>query len=153
MRTIRKKFKRPRTPWNSAQILEERKILKEYGLRRKRELWRTRDVLRKFRGRARELIAIRSEEEEKVLLAKLISLGLISKGKGLDDVLALNVINILDRRLQTLVQRKGLAQTINHARQMIVHGKIIIGERRVKFPSYIVPVAKEREINIHKGGK
>lgn len=153
MRNIRKKFKRPRTPWNSAQILEEKKILKKYGLRRKRELWRSRELLRSFRRRARNLIAEHSEEEKKTLLNKMESLGLIAKGKDLDDILALDVTNILDRRLQTLVFKKGLASTVSHSRQMIVHGKIIVDERRVRFPSYIVPVDKERGINVIKGGK
>jgi small subunit ribosomal protein S4 len=150
MRNIKKKYKRPRTPWNSAQIMEERELLKEYGLRRKRELWRARDILRNFRRRARQLIAEHSEEEEVILVERMVKLGFLSKDAGLEGILALDIKIILDRRLQTLVFKKGHAPTVKTARQMIVHGKIAVGGRKVRFPSYIVPVDRETAISVHE---
>ncbi len=153
MRRLRKKLKRPRTPWDSSLIEEEKVILRDYGLRRKREILRARAILRSFRRRARSLIAERNEEAEGILLDKLANLGLLRKGQGLDDVLALTVSNILDRRLQTIVFRRGMAKTPRQARQIIVHGHISIGERRMVYPSYMVPVGEEGRIKTRGGGK
>mgnify|MGYP000047010980 CR=1 FL=1 len=62
----------------------------------------------------------------------------------LDDVLGLDVRDLLERRLQTIVYRKGLAQTINQARQLIVHRHIAIGDRVVDVPGYLVTVDEEK---------
>jgi small subunit ribosomal protein S4 len=155
MRKIRKKTKRPRIPWDQVQIEAEKKLLNDYGLRRKREIRSSESMLRNFRRRARDLIAVKNPEEEKTLLEKLNKLGIITKEKAtVDDVLGLDVRNVLDRRLQTLVFRKGLAPSIRQARQSIVHGHVMVGERRVQFPSYIVPAEREKHIKlVEKGGR
>ena len=152
MRRIRKKTKKPRSPWDSSLLEEEKKILATYGLRRKREILKARAILRNFRRRARSLIAERNEEAEGILLDKLANLGLLQKGQGLDDALALTVENILDRRLQTIVFRKGAAKTPKQARQIITHGRLSIEGRRMAYPSYLVPVEEEAKIKI-KGGR
>jgi len=146
MRRIRNKFRRPKRPWDSARIKEEKNLLKEYGLRRKRELRAAEEVLRKFRQRARDLIGKEDKEKERILLEKLSKLGILKKGSALDDVLALTINDILNRRLQTIVLQKGLAKTPKHARQLITHGHISIRGRRTTFPSYLVSVDEEKRI-------
>lgn len=143
MRRIRNKFRKPKRRWDKKAIEEDRKIMKEFGLRRKKELWAAKEMLRKFRQRARELIAVKDKEKEKALLHKLVKLGLLKEGQGLDDVLALTVRDLLERRLQTIVYRKGLANTPKQARQIVVHGHITIAERRTNIPSYMVAVDEE----------
>jgi len=64
----------------------------------------------------------------------------------LDDVLDLTVEAILERRLQTLVFRKGLAKSIYQSRQLITHGHIAIDGKKVFSPSYIVPKNEEDKI-------
>lgn len=44
----------------------------------------------------------------------------------------------LERRLDALVLRSGLARTIYQARQMVVHGHIQVNDRKVDKPSYRV---------------
>ncbi|NIO21923.1 MAG: 30S ribosomal protein S4 [Candidatus Aenigmarchaeota archaeon] len=152
MRKLRRRYKKPKRPWDSSRIEEEKKILREFGLKRKREIWIAEAIVREFRRRARDLIAIKDEDETKILLDKLVGLGLLQRGQGLENVLALNVTDILNRRLQTLVLKKGFADTIRHARQKITHGNIYMGNRKMIFPSYIVPVENEKLIKL-KGGK
>ena len=152
MRKLRKRYKKPRRPWDSGRIEEEKKIIREFGLRRKREIWTAEAVVRKFRRRARNLIAVKDEEKTKILLDRLVKLGLLEKGQGLENVLALNAKDVLNRRLQTIVFKKGFADTLKHARQKITHGHVGLGEKRVIFPSYIVPVGEEKIINV-KGVK
>lgn len=153
MRRLRRKFKNPKTPWDSSRIEEEGKLLREFGLRRKREIWRAESIVREFRRRARDLIAVKDEEKTKILLDKLVGLGLLEKGQGLEQVLTLSVNEVLNRRLQTLVFKKGFASTMKEARQKIAHGHVKVGERTAKFASYIVPVEKERMIRIEGGKK
>jgi len=151
MRSIRKRFKRPKSPWSMVRIKEERKLMKEYGLRRNKEILLAYEILREFRQRARNLIAEKDKEKEKVLIEKMFRIGILTKKESsLDDILALNVKNILDRRLQTLVLRSGFAQTPRQARQLIVHGHVYVAGRRTRFPSYTVPVEEERKISIRE---
>ena len=158
MRKIRKKFKNPRMSWDSDNIAERKGIIRDYGLRRRREILIAQEILRNFRRRARDLIAEQDEEKTKALLEKLVKLGLLAKGQGLDDVLALTVNNILDRRLQTVVWKKGFATTAKQARQFITHCHVTVSGKVVRSPAYIVPTQEETGIVIDsvsaaKGGK
>ena len=56
------------------------------------------------------------------------------------------MVDILERRLQTIIYRKGLTKTIHQARQLITHRHIIIGNQRVTVPSYIVAREEEKQI-------
>jgi len=147
VRRLRKKFKKPKLVWDLTDIKEDRDLIREYGLRRKRELLVAREILRGFRQRARGLIAVENPEEKQKLLNKLEKIGMLTEGKERDNVLALTVKNILERRLQTIVFRKGMADSIKHARQLITHGHIVVSGRRTKFPSYLVPVEEEDKIS------
>lgn len=152
MRRFKKKLSRPRAPWDSARLEDENKLLKEFGLRRKREIWSAEERVRNFRRSARSLIAVKDDNKIQILLDRLVYLGLIQKGQGLDQVLQLKAGELLNRRLQTLVFKKGFASSVKEARQMITHGHIFVEGRKMVFPAYIVPVDKENLIDV-KGGK
>jgi small subunit ribosomal protein S4 len=139
---IKKKYKRPIRPFDNLE--EEKKLLKEYGLKKKQEIWRTEAELKKIRRMAMKLQAKKDLKEEKTLVEKLRGIGL--NVNNLDDVLKLNVRDLLERRLQTIVFRKGLSKTIRHARQLITHGKVKINGRKVSFPSFIIPKEYEDKI-------
>ncbi|MEM3028140.1 MAG: 30S ribosomal protein S4 [Candidatus Bathyarchaeia archaeon] len=142
----RKKYETPRVPWSLQTLESELRLLGEYGLRNKRELWRHKTKVSRYRKLARSLLGKSAEERakaEKTLLDKLRREGLVSEGATLDDVLDLTVNDILERRLQTLVFRKGFAKTIQQARQLITHGHIAIGPKIVRVPSYHVTVEEE----------
>jgi len=144
------KWKSPRHPWDRELLKEELKLVGEYGLRNKRELRIAKTLLSKFRRQARLMLALPPEElsvKRKELIGKLSRIGLLNEDSSLDDVLGLKVEDLLERRLQTIVYRKGLAKTIHHARQLIVHGHISINGRRVTVPGYIV--SKDEENKIH----
>lgn len=143
---IRKKYKTPRQPFDRQRIDHDIQIVGKYGLRNKKAVWKHSTMLRNFRGNARKLLSLDDEDRkigEQELLGRLQRMGLLSKKATLDDVLSLKIESFLERRLQTLVFKKGLATTPHHARQMIVHGHILIGERIAKSPSYIVSPTEE----------
>jgi len=145
----RKKFETPRFRWRKDILQEELKLIGQYGLRNKHELWRHKTALSKARGIARSLIGKTPEERTKMeneLLARLKKLGILAETAVLDNVLDLAIEDLLERRLQTIVFRKGLARTIFQSRQLITHGHINIGNRRVTVPSYTVSKEEEEQV-------
>lgn len=148
MRRLRKKYKRPKKPFDRERIEFEKELMKKYGLKKKREIWRAEEILRKLRRMARKLAASGEEKLKEELFGRLKRLGILEEIKSTDDVLSLTVEDILKRRLQTVLYIKGLARTPKHARQLIVHGRVSIANRRVVFPSYLVPKEEEDKISL-----
>ena len=150
-KTPRRVWKKPKRPLNYNLMMDELKTLGTFGLKTKRELWKARTNLSKLRHQARSLLALRQEirkEKEPVLINSLSKIGLVDKNSTLDAVLNLQVTDLLSRRLQTIVQRKLYFKTPYHARQAIVHGHIMIGDRIVTIPSYVVKIDEEPKIHL-----
>jgi len=148
MRKLKRKYETPRRPWDKERIEKEKIILKNFGLKKKREVWKAEGLLRKYRRMARELAAKRDKETEKRLIEKLVKLGILKEGAVLDDVLGLSLDNILERRLQMVVMKAGFATTTKQARQFITHGHVLIGGKRVVYPSYMVSKNEEGKISV-----
>jgi len=146
----RRVWRKPKRPLNYELKMEELKTVGTFGLRTKRELWKTNTELSRIRHQARSLLALRQEvrdEKEPILMKSLARIGLVSNDATLDDVLNLNVDDLLSRRLQTIVSKKLGFKTPYQARQAVIHGHIMIGERKIDIPSYTVKVGEED--NIH----
>ena len=150
-KTPRRIWKKPKRPLNYNLMMDELKTLGTFGLKTKRELWKARTNLSKLRHQARSLLALRQEirkEKEPVLINSLSKIGLVDKNSTLDAVLNLQVTDLLSRRLQTIVQRKLYFKTPYHARQAIVHGHVMIDDRIVTIPSYVVKIDEEPKIHL-----
>lgn len=152
-----KSFETPRHPWQEARMAAEVQLVKAYGLRNKREVWKAASVLRMYRSEARKLLASAANAQERGLeghqktqseeiLAKLIRYGIIKSDADIDDILSLKTENILERRLQTQVLRLGLARTIAQSRQFITHGHIAVNGRKATIPGMLI--SKEDEMHI-----
>jgi small subunit ribosomal protein S4 len=145
-------YETPNHPFQGERIAEESGLVGSYGLKNKEELWRAQSELRTYRREARRLIGgaggdvAAAEREGAEFLARLQRIGILGEQDSLDDVLALDVTDILERRLQTQVYRKGLANTAEQARQFITHGHIVVEGSRVRIPSYTVDVREEGAI-------
>lgn len=148
----RKKWERPGHPWIKDRLAKELELIGKYGLRNKKEIWIAQTILRELRGKAKALLSLPPEVravKERQVISKLYSMGLLeTESAVLEDVLGLDVEHVLERRLQTLVFKKGLAKSIYHARQLVVHGHIAIGGRRVTSPGYLVPRSEENLITL-----
>ena len=147
-RKLRNKSERPKRLWDKDRITHDKALRTEYGLKNSGEIWMSAAKLKKYRREARRLLSLSGEEREKdanKILTKLAKLGIMKKGI-LDDILSLEVKDVLERRLQTIVVRKGLARTMRQARQLITHGFVGVNGMKVSVPSYMVIVAEESGI-------
>ena len=150
-KTPRRVWKKPKRPLNYDLIMDELKTLGTFGLKTKRELWKTQTELSRVRLQARSLLALRQDERERkepILMQSLSKIGLVNEDSTLDDVLNLQVTDLLSRRLQTIAQKKLYFKTPYQARQAIVHGHIMIGDSVVTIPSYIVKTEEEAKIHL-----
>ncbi|MCE4620290.1 MAG: 30S ribosomal protein S4 [Desulfurococcales archaeon] len=153
-RKPRKKWIGPKHPWIKDRLLQEIELVGKYGLKNKKELWIAATLARKLRHRARQLLSLPEEERRaqmEAILERLYEMGLVERDATLDDVLGLTAADVLERRLQTIVYKKGLAKSIYQARQLIVHGHIAIGGRRVTSPGYLVRRDEEALIDYSPG--
>ncbi len=148
-RKSRKSFETPRHPWRKDQLEEELHLVGEYGLRNKRELRRHETDLSQIRGIARTLLGADEEERaplERQYLTSLARKGILPESATVDNILDLNVKDIMERRLQTVVFRTGLARSIHQARQFVIHGHISVAGDIVTVPSYTVRRDQESRI-------
>lgn len=143
---LRKKWKRPKKLFDKERIKLEKELKKEYGFRRKKEIWKLEFDFKNIKRRARKILATKDKEAEKILIGKMVKMNILPKNSDLEDVLNLELKNLCDRRLQTVLHKKGIANTVNHARQLITHKKVLVGDRIINQPNYLV--SKEEEKNI-----
>lgn len=152
-RTTKKKYKGPAHPWRKKRIEEENKLQKEYGLKNKKEIWKTVSELRRLNAQAKKLIRERGQKqaliEEKQLLGRLNKLSLLEESAHLEDVLALESKNLLDRRLQSISYKRGLAMSMKQARQFITHGHILVKGRKITVPSYLLTREEEASVEFN----
>jgi small subunit ribosomal protein S4 len=152
-----KSYETPKHPWQALRLAEEVGYVKTYGLRNKREVWKAQSMLRKYRRSAMKLLAEITEGElsghdrqiADDILNRLKRYSILSTEGNLDDILALDTKNFLERRLQTQVYRQGFASTIRQARQFITHGHISIANKKITIPSYIVSIDDEQRIEYY----
>ncbi len=148
---LRKKYDKPSHPWQKLRIDEEKELMKEYGFKNKLELWKLNSLLKKYKLQVKELIPRKdsaSEQQKKDLIAKMHQLNLIKEGAILEDILAISLKDLCERRLQTIVFKKGLARSIKQSRQFITHEHIIVGDKKITSPSYILTAQEEALIKI-----
>ncbi len=145
-RRLKKKFKKPKRPFERERLAEELEYLGKYGLRNKREFWKSRTMLGNWRDIARKSRSLPPEQAKEVqqeLIRKLNRMGILGSEAEFEDVLLLTVEEVLKRRLQTMVFERGMAKSIYEARQMIVHKHVQVGDKRINSPSYLVKREEE----------
>jgi len=142
----------PAHPYQKERLDQELKLIGQFGLRNKREVWRVRYTLAKIRKAARDLLTLDEKDPKRLfegnaLLRRLVRIGVLDEAKmKLDYVLGLKVEDFLERRLQTQVFHVGLAKSIHHARILIRQRHIRVRKQVVNIPSFIVRLDSQKHI-------
>ena len=146
---IRKKYDTPSHPWIKSRIDDEKRVAKEFGTRNKKEIWKMETILKNFKQQAKKLITLdtpQAKVETEHLFRRIAQLGLANGDVSFDVVLGLSIDDLMARRLQTIVFKKGLAHSVKQARQFIIHEHIVVAGKKMTSPSHIVSVSDEASV-------
>ncbi len=147
---LKKKFSGPRHPWNKERLETEAVIRNTYGTVNKKEIYKMNSLLNEFLSAAKKSSSQRTMQdkiEKEQLLSRVKKFGLIDENQDVNNILNLELKDIMERRLQTFVMKKGFARTIKQARQMITHKHIVVGNKVIPSPSYLVSTDEENKIS------
>lgn len=145
----RKKYSTPSHPWKRDRLEKEKELTQVYGLKNKKEIWIMDSLLRKTKSQMKKLGSKQTDQaskEKEQIFAKLKKMNLLNESSSMDSVLSLEIKNVMDRRLQSVVLRKGLANSTKQARQFITHAHILVDGKKVTSPSYLVSASEESNI-------
>ena len=149
IKKLKKKYFTPRHPWNKKNIEEEAILVKEFGLQQKQEIQIAASFLKKYKDIAKRLIADQTAQgakEKTQMIQKLQRLSLLKGEPKLDDVLSLSVRDILNRRAQSIIAKKGFARSMKQARQFITHNHVLIGAKAITSPSTLLTLEAESNV-------
>lgn len=148
VKKLKKQYETPNRAWDEERIESEDRLREEYGLKNKKEIYKAYSELRGLRRQARNLIGSENPEQEKAVLEKANRLGLVPSDAKLEDLLTIQVEDILQRRLQSAVMRRGHAETPLEARQLVTHGHVKIDGRKVSVPGKLLTQEEEKNLEI-----
>merc|ERR1711894_75477 len=113
----------PRSPFEKARLDQELKLIGEYGLRNKREVWRVKYSLAKIRTAARELLTLDEKDPNRLFEGNALLRRLLRTGVLAEDRMKLDFV---------------LAKSVHHARVLIKQRHIRVRKQVVNIPSFIV---------------
>jgi len=138
-----KLFNRPKKLYDVAVMKEEQNLIKKYGLKNRREVWRANFAISRIRDIAKSLITAAEKEQQTFIKAQQ------KKGfkvETIADVLGLNKEDYLKRRLQSIVAAKKIAKTPKQARQFITHKNVLINNKAIDSPAHLTTIEEEASI-------
>lgn len=150
----RKKYVSHKKKWDKNTIVEEAVLVKDYGLKNKKEIRKVELQLSKFKTLAKSFnksSETKNSVEAKNFVNKLKAAGYLNvDATSLDEVLDIELRDILERRLSNILYKNKLAKTPKQARQFITHKHVKIAGRMVDSPSYSVTLAEEAQLEFNE---
>ncbi|MEK6885677.1 MAG: 30S ribosomal protein S4 [Nanoarchaeota archaeon] len=139
-----KRYNRPRKLYDIALIKSENDLIKKYGLKSRREVWKADFAIGKIRNIAKTLITASDKDKDEFVKRQT------AKGfnvSSIADVLALSKEDYLKRRLQSIVVAKKITATYKHARQLITHRHIKVLGHKIDSPAHLTTIEEENSID------
>jgi len=151
-RKNRRKYEKTKAMWNVIRIKADNELIDAYSLKNMKELWKVQTELSRLRSNVRRTLSGTSTTStmQNAIISRLKRLGVVSGDVMPETLLELKANVLLERRLQSIVFRKGLARSMKQARQLITHGFIAINGVKVNTPGYMVKVDEEHKIGYYK---
>lgn len=149
IKRLTKKYDTPNHPWRKERIETESALRKRYGLKNTTELWKVTSKLKNFKDQVKSFATMsptQAAREKEQLIAKLQRLGIMPEDNNLQTVLGYTPEILLERRLQTIVLKKNYCRTMRQARQFITHRHVLVNDKCITAPGYLVPVSEEMSI-------
>ncbi len=146
---FKKKYAPSSHPWIMREIEDNRVLRKEYGLKTRKEVLIATSFLKKYKDLAKKLVAkqtVQGDRERQQMMDKLQKLGLVRAGAALDDVLSLQLKDVLERRIQSVLSRKRLARSMGQARQFIAHRHVLANGKEITSPSHLLTMEEEASL-------
>ena len=149
----RKKYISHKKKWDKNVIDEEAVLVKDYGLKNKKEIRKVELKLSKFKTLAKSFnksAETKNSVEAKNFVEKLKQSGYLNvDATSLDEVLDIELRDILERRLSNILYKNKLAKTPKQARQFITHKHVKVAGRMIDSPSYSVSLAEEAQVEFN----
>jgi len=139
-----KRYNRPRKLYDVALMKSENALIKKYGLKSRREVWKADFIIGKIRNIAKTLITA-SEKDKTEFINRQAAKGF--NVSSIADILALSKEDCLKRRLQSIVVAKKITTTYKHARQLITHRHIKILGSKIDSPAHLTTIEEENSID------
>ena len=139
------KFNRPKKIFDIALIKGENALIKKYGLKNRREVWKANFAIGKIRNLAKELI-LASETEKNQFIERQAKKGFAVT--SIADILGLGKEDYLKRRLESIVVAKKFAKTHKQARQMIVHRHVLMNGNVINSPAHLTTIEEEANLSV-----
>lgn len=137
--------------WDKVTIEEDKKLVKEYAMKNKKEIRKFELYLKNIKEQAKEFNRHRITglpQEAKDFINRQYLMGFLTTPEAeLDDVLSISLRDLLDRRLSSIVYKKKMAQSPQQARQLIVHGHVEYNGQKITSPNILIPLEKEEQID------
>ncbi|KAF7685884.1 40S ribosomal protein S9 [Cucumispora dikerogammari] len=160
----KKRSNPPKSPFNKERLITEMKLVGEFGLRNKKELYTFQKIRDDVKKQASSLLIETNETiftvRARALLNKLKKQGVMvekvdffdrnSIASNLERVLDLDLPAFLSRRLQHRVFETGMAVSVHQARRFITFRYITVGNITVNKPNFIVNYAQNSAIQFSK---
>jgi len=150
IKRLTNKYETPGHPWRKERIDTERQLRKQFGLKNTRELWKVESKLKSFKDQIKSFATMSQSQaalEKQQLIKRLEKFGIMPEDGNLETVLGYTPEVLLNRRLQTIVLKKKYCRTMRQARQFITHRHVLVKDKCVTAPGYLVTVSDESSIS------
>lgn len=142
----KKKYQTPFKLWDRNRIIFEKELKEKFNLKNVKEVWKSYSTVHYYK---RKLL---TNENNQFLIDTLRSLNVeLSNDSGSASISENLVSNtFLDRRLQSVVQRKFNLNSGKVARQLIKHRKIALNGNIITIPSFICNIDLEQGLELRQ---